>query len=216
MKILIVHAHENRDSFCSAMAKTAKDFLEANGHQVTVSDLYNKQFDPVANKNDFISNSGNSYYKYALEQMHAQEHHGFHPQIKSEMQDLESTDVLIFNFPLWWFGMPAILKGWVDKVLAYSFAYGGPYGLYKEGRFKGKKALLALTTGSPKVFYTAEGIHGRTLDDILSNIHGGILELIGFETLPQFVGYSVSRISEEERSKILMAYKRYLDTHLCN
>ena len=214
MNIRIVHAHENKDSFCSALAHKAKNYLQGKGHQVTLSDLYGKNFNPVASRNDFNSASNQEYYKYALEQMHAQQNNGFHPQISSEMNALENADVLIFNFPLWWFGMPAILKGWVDKVLAYTFAYGGSYGLYKEGRFNGKRAFLTITTGSPKDFYTPEGMHGRTLDDILKNIHGGILELIGFETLPPFVGYGVSRISQEEREQIVRDYERYLDTYV--
>ena len=59
MTVLIVHAHENTDSFSSALAKTAKSFFEENGHKVTISDLYEKGFNPVGGKNDFKNLSNN-------------------------------------------------------------------------------------------------------------------------------------------------------------
>lgn len=130
------------------------------------------------------------------------------------MDKVVEADVLIFNFPLWWFGMPAILKGWVDRVLAYGFAYGGEYGMRETGRFKGRKAILSITTGSPASFYEKNGYHGRTMEDILKNIRTGILELVGYEVLESFVAFGVSRISEEERKAILKGYGQYLEEHL--
>ncbi len=214
MNALIVHAHENPDSFCSALAFSAKKKLEEQGYQVEISDLYAKRFNPVGGKHDFEALSTASYYKYASEQIHASKNDGFTPELKKEMELLLSADVLIFNFPLWWFGMPAVLKGWVDRVLAYGFAYGGDYGFFDKGRFRGKKAFLCVTTGSPADFYTETGAHGRTVSDILKNIHQGILALIGFDVLPDFVGYGASRISQEERAAILEDYRSYLGQHL--
>lgn len=213
MNVLIIHAHENPDSFCSAMANTVKNFLEAKGSDVRISDLYSKSFGAVGGKDDFIQLSNTEHYKYASEQLHANDTDNFTPTLKAEMDALLETDVLIFNFPLWWFGMPAVLKGWVDRVLAYGFAYGGEYGFFNTGRFVGKKAFLSVTTGSPEEMYTELGAHGRTIDDILENIHKGILGLVGFEILPPFVGYGVSRISDEERKMILKRYETYLTKH---
>lgn len=213
MTVLIVHAHENPKSFCSALGKTAKEVLIGQGHNVILSNLYAKGFNPVGGKHDFTKLSEADYYKYASEQMHAHENDHFTPEIWEEMKLLAEADVLIFNFPLWWFGMPAILKGWVDRVLAYGFAYGGEYGFFDTGRFKGKKAFLCVTTGSPADFYTAEGAHGRTLGDILKNIRQGILELVGFEVLPEFGAYGVSRINEKARVQIISDYQVYLEQH---
>ncbi|WP_350288884.1 NAD(P)H-dependent oxidoreductase [uncultured Croceitalea sp.] len=213
MKVLIIHAHENPDSFCSAMTKTIKRVLEEKGNTVTISDLYAKEFNAAGGKKDFTKLSDVEYYKYASEQLSAHNSNSFIPNLKVEMNALLEADVLVFNFPLWWFGMPAILKGWVDRVFAYGFAYGGEYGFFNTGRFKGKKAFLSITTGSPEEMYTESGAHGRTIDDILKNIHQGILGLVGFEVLPTFVGYGVSRISNKERKKILENYETYLKTH---
>lgn len=214
MNVLIVHAHENSDSFSSALARTARKHFEQNGHNVAISNLYEKRFNPVGGKHDFKNVSSSEYYKYALEQIHAVNQNSFSEDVNIEMNLLVAADVLILNFPLWWFGMPAILKGWVDRVLAYGFAYGGTYGLYKEGRFKGKKALLSVTTGSPASFYTEQGAHGRSLEDILRNINEGIIGLVGYEILPPFIGYSVSRISTEERQKIIQDYVVFLEEKL--
>ncbi|WP_298477734.1 NAD(P)H-dependent oxidoreductase [uncultured Maribacter sp.] len=210
MNILIVHAHENADSFCSALANIAKSTFEKEGNKVTISDLYKKNFNPVGGKHDFKKISDASYYKYASEQIHAQQNNLFSDDLREEMELLSKADVLIFNFPLWWFSMPAILKGWVDRVLAYGYAYGGDYGFYDKGRFSGKKAFLCVTTGSPANFYTETGSHGRTLAAILKNIHQGILGLIGFEVLPDFVAYGVSRITDVERKTILENYMTYI------
>lgn len=211
MNVLIIHAHENTDSFSSALAKTAKKYFSEKGHSVTISDLYKKGFNPVAGKHDFNETSNAEYYKYAIEQFNANSSDSFADDVKEEMEALIKADVLILNFPLWWFDMPAILKGWVDRILAYGFAYGGDYGLYKDGRFKRKMAFLSITTGSPASFYTADGAHGRSLENILRNINEGILGLVGYEVLPPFIGYCVSRIPEEERKEILENYHTYLE-----
>lgn len=211
MNILLIHAHENPDSFCSALATTAKEWFEAKGHTVTISDLYAKGFNPVGSKHDFTNASDAAYYKYALEQFHASKSNSFSKELQEEMDALANAEVLILNFPLWWFGLPAILKGWIDRVLAYGFAYGGEYGMYQDGRFKEKKAFLSFTTGTPAAAYSLTGFHKREMNDLLRNMQEGMLGLIGFEVLPPFIGYGVSRISQEERTAILTKYKQYLD-----
>ena len=211
MKVLVVHAHENPDSFCSALAEKAKFFFNSKGDEVTISDLYLKGFNPTGGKHDFEVLSDAPYYKYAVEQLKAQEADAFAADLKAEMKLLVEADVLIFNFPLWWFGMPAILKGWVDRVLAYGFAYGGEYGMGPNGRFNGKKAFLCVTTGSPAEFYSKDGVHGRTVDEILKNIKQGILALVGYEVLPSYAAFGVSRITQEAREQILADYETYLE-----
>ncbi len=213
MNIFIVHAHEHQGSFCSSLANVAKTYFETNRHNVIISDLYQKKFNPIGGKHDFKELSDASYYKYANEQLYAHQNNKFSSEIENEMKQLEIADVLIFNFPLWWFGMPAILKGWVDRVLAYGFAYGGQYGMGPNGRFAGKKAFLNVTTGSPESLYQENNGHHRTIDDILLNINKGILELVGFEVLPSHVSFGVSRISQEEREKMLNKYEVYLNTY---
>ncbi len=210
MKVLIVHAHENPDSFCSSLAKQASRILTEHGHEVHKSDLYKMDFNPVASKKDFTALSDSAYYKFALEQLNASKFDLFDPTLKQEMNKLTEADLLILNFPLWWFGFPAILKGWVDRVMAYGVAYGGDYGFHDKGRFVGKKAMLCITTGSPKEKYSASGANKRSLDLILQNIHDGILGLVGFEILSPFIAFGVSWIDQESREKLLESYTKKL------
>jgi len=115
MNILIIHAHENPDSFSTALANKAKSVGERLGHEVIISDLYAQGFNPVGAKHDFKGDSGTAYYKYAMEQLHASKTNGFSDEVQLEIDKLLKADFLIFNFPLWWYDMPAILKGWVDR-----------------------------------------------------------------------------------------------------
>ena len=200
MRALIVHAHENPNSFCSALAYSALDVLKKEGHDVQISDLYSLSFNPVGSKADFKSSSNSEYYKYPMEQLHAARIDTFAEDLKSEMKKLDHLELLVFNFPLWWYSMPAILKGWVDRVLAFGVAYGGEYGMGPNGRFKGARAMATITTGSPKDILPSS-------HKILSNIHDGIFRLLGFEVLEPFIAYGVSRIDEAERKELISQYE---------
>ncbi len=205
MNALIVHAHENPDSFCSALANKAMSTLQSIDYKVVISDLYGMGFDPVGSKKDFTTLSDSDYYKYPMEQLNASQNNLYNLALKDEMEKLNHADLLIFNFPMWWYSMPAILKGWVDRVMAYGVAYGAGC----EDKFKGRQALITVTTGSPKK--TNDDIE---TDRILENVSNGILKYVGFDLIPSFVAYGVSRISQEEREQILHNYSAYLIDNL--
>jgi NAD(P)H dehydrogenase (quinone) len=122
--ILIVHAHHEPRSFSSALAKTASETLAGQGHEIVLSDLYAMNFNPVSDRRNFTTVADPTYLKQQNEEGYASEHGGFVSEIESEMRKIEKCDLLIFSFPLWWFGMPAILKGWVDRVFACGRIYG--------------------------------------------------------------------------------------------
>ncbi len=147
MKYFIVHAHAEPQSFNSALTYQAQEVLTAAGHEVIVSDLYAMQFDPVSDRRNFTSQKDPDYFKQQVEEKYASEIDGFALDIQAELEKLDWCDVLIFQFPLWWFGLPAILKGWVDKVFVMGRVYGGGK-WYDNGAFQGKKAMLSLTTGA--------------------------------------------------------------------
>ena len=86
---------------------------------------------------------------------------------------------------VWWFGLPAILKGRVDRVFAMGWAYGGGK-IYETGPFRGKRAFLSLTTGGPQASYAKGGFNGD-LDGILLPVQRGILRFRGFEVLAPHV-----------------------------
>src|SRR3546814_12636686 len=85
--------------------------------------------------------------------------------------------------------MPAIMKGWVDRVWAYGLAYGyrgaGNAHRYGEGGFAGKRALLAVAVGGPEIDYSPRGINGP-LEQLLFPITHGTLFFPGIQVLPTF------------------------------
>jgi len=125
MNILIVHAHPEPRSFNGAMMREAVRVLEAEGHEVTVSDLYAMRWNPASDRSNFTTEADPDFLKLQNEEVHAAQHDGFAPDVQAEITKVLACDALIFQFPMWWFAMPAILKGWVDRVFAAGVAYGG-------------------------------------------------------------------------------------------
>ncbi|MGK7923722.1 MAG: NAD(P)H-dependent oxidoreductase [Spirulina sp.] len=211
MNVLIVHAHHEPQSFSSALYRQAESTLEAAGHTVLVSDLYSMGFDPVSDRRNFTSTANADYLKQQREEMHASEVNGFASDIETEMQKLEQCDALIFNFPLWWFGMPGILKGWCDRVLTMGRIYGGPQ-LYENGIGKGqKRGLVILTTGGGLPAYDGWGLN-PALEDILLPIQHGIFWFNGFLPLTPFVAWSPTRVTPEQRVEYLGQLDRKLQS----
>ena len=124
MNILIVDAHPEPRSFNGAMKDLAVQTLGGLGHSVTVSDLYAMGWNAVAGPADISgSPSDTSRFSIARKQTLAMENGTIAADIAAEQAKLVAADLLISQFPVWWFGMPAILKDWADRVLARGFAY---------------------------------------------------------------------------------------------
>lgn len=208
MKVLIVFAHPEPQSFNGAMFRTAIDTLVAAGHEVKVSDLHAMQFNPVSGRHNFTTVKDPDYLKLQIEEMHATEAHGFAADVEIEILKMEWCDLMIWQFPLWWFGLPAILKGWVDRIFAMGRTYGGNR-IYEGGVFKGKRALLALTTGGASPAYAKGGFNGD-IGAILRPIHRGMLQFIGFDVLAPQIVYGPVRIDLDRRKQLLAAYTERL------
>jgi NAD(P)H dehydrogenase (quinone) len=205
MKVFIVHAHPEAQSFNGSLTRTAVEALTAAGHSVQVSDLYAMQFNPVSDRRNFTTVKDSELYRQQQEELYATENNGFALDIQTELDKLEWCDTLIFQFPLWWFGLPAILKGWVDKVLAMGKTYGmGRF--YDHGVFQGKRAMCSLTTGGPGTMYSEYGLNGD-INMILFPINHGIFRFVGFDPLPPVVIYSPVRLSPEVRQAELQRYR---------
>ena len=187
MNILIVYAHPEPGSFNGAMKDLAVETLVAAGHDVVVSDLYAMDFNPVAGRGDIMGEPKDpDFFSLAAEQTAAVETGRTAPDIVAEMEKLKRADFVILQFPVWWFGMPAMLKGWADRVFARGFAYL-PGRKYDTGMFKGKLAMVAATTGTSADTYAPDGIDGDILT-VLWPVHNGLLRYSGFDVLPPFVG----------------------------
>lgn len=210
MNILIVHAHPESQSFSSSLASTASESLREFGHTVVVSDLYAQNFSPVSGRHNFTTMKDAGYFKQQQEEIYATEQHGFAEDVEAEIRKLEAADLLIFSFPLWWFGMPGMLKGWVDRVFAMGRVYGGPK-LYEGGlgSRRNARAMVLVTTGGGPVAYSGRGAN-PALDSILASIQHGIFWFNGFRPLDPFVAWSAARISDTERRGYLDQLKTRL------
>ncbi|MFK0209387.1 MULTISPECIES: NAD(P)H-dependent oxidoreductase [unclassified Agrobacterium] len=211
MNILIVYAHPEPTSFNGAMKDLAVKTLSALGHTVVVSDLYAMGWNPVTGEGDFLGErSDPTRLSIAREQTHAMETGTIAADIAAEQAKLANADLVIFQFPVWWFGMPAILKGWADRVFARGFAYLAGR-KYDTGMFKGKLAMVAATTGTSADTYAPDGIDGDILT-VLWPIHNGLFRYSGFDVLPPYVAYMPGREDEAGRKRQLDGYRAHLET----
>lgn len=205
MKIFVVHAHPEPKSFTSALKDRAIEHFRSDGHEVRVSDLYEVNWNPVASAADFGARKDNDYLVYALEQRHGCETDTIAADIQDELEKLVWCDLLILNFPIFWFSTPAILKGWIDRVLVSGLCYGGKR-FYDRGGMRGRRAMTTVTLGGRPHMFGKDAIHGE-LDDMLRHLLRGTLAYTGFDVLPPFVGYHVPYIGHEERIQILEDYE---------
>jgi NAD(P)H dehydrogenase (quinone) len=206
MRILIVHAHPEPKSFNGAMTRTATAALTEAGHEVTVSDLYAMGFNPVSDRSNFTTVADPDTYKQQIEEAHAAAHDGFAPELQAEMDKLFRCDALILQFPLWWFGLPAILKGWVDRVFASGGRIYGGGKWYDNGVFVGKRAMCSVTIGGPASMYSAHGLNGP-IGSILFPVNHGMLYFTGFTVVEPFLVHSPARLSDDDRAAELARYR---------
>lgn len=203
MNILYVFAHPEPKSLSGALKDFAIKRLEENDHHVQLSDLYAMEWKTTLDADDMIKKENNARFDPSSESKFAFEQGLQAADIAFEQEKLRWADIVIFQFPLWWFSMPAIMKGWFDRVYACGFAYGvGEHSdthwgdRYGEGRLAGKRAMLVVTTGGWKSHYSPRGINGP-IDDILFPIQHGMLYYPGFDVLPPFVVYRSGRIDHD-------------------
>lgn len=217
MNVLLVYAHPELKSLNGSLRYFSVKRLEEAGHIVQVSDLYAMKWKAVLDADDSTDRQADARFDPTLDSKRAFENARQSKDIALEQNKLLWADALILQFPLWWFSMPAILKGWVERVYAYGFAYGvGEHSdthwgdRYGEGTLAGKRAMLIVTTGGWESHYGPRGINGP-MDDVLFPIQHGILYYPGFDVLPPFVVHRTSRMDEARFSKICDALGQRLD-----
>lgn len=204
MKVLIVLAHHEPTSFTSALAQHGVSALRDAGHQVEFSDLYAMSFDPVSDRRNFAAVANPDRLDQQFEERAAAESTGFAPELQAEMDKLARCDLLVLQFPIWWLGMPAIMKGWIDRVFAIGRTYGGGR-WFDQGMMAGKQAMLAVTVGGTHGAYSDQGIYGP-IDAVLEPIHHGILAFCGFSVLPPFLAFAPARKTPAERETFFKTY----------
>jgi NAD(P)H dehydrogenase (quinone) len=208
MKALIVSATPEPQSFIASMAKTSQRVLENMGYEVETSDLYEMNWNPVASAEDFGNRSNPEYLIYALEQRNGVKDQTIAPDIQRELDKLLAADVLVLNFPIYWFSTPAIMKGWFDRVLVSGVCYGG-LRFYDQGGLKGKKVLVGASLGGQPHMFGTDGIHGP-IHDMLRHFLRGTLAYSGMDVLEPFFAWHVPYISEEARVEMMDSYAQHL------
>lgn len=204
MNILILYAHPEPTSFTGALKDTARAALEARGHEVAVTDLHGDGFNPVPGRHDFTTVADPARFHYQTEQIHAARNGGFAPDIAREQERVSEADLLVVLFPIWNGGLPAILKGWFDRVFAYGFAYADGM-RFERGFFLGRRAIMGLATGGTRERFSADGVYGE-IADVLYPAQRCLLGYFGFEALEPFVAYAAPRVSDDERAAYLQAW----------
>lgn len=140
MKALIVFCHPREASFSHALLDRVTKALEAKNYQVTIRDLYKMNFNPVLDGPDMIHIEDGKFVREQSE---------FPSDVQQEMQYMLENDLYVYIFPSWWNGMPAMMKGYIDRVFQHGFAYSFEDDKAKR-RFDGKKALFFTPTGQPQ------------------------------------------------------------------
>jgi NAD(P)H dehydrogenase (quinone) len=161
MKAHIVLAHPESKSFNENLSATSQRSLGDRGWQTTLSDLYTMDFDPREGPHHYKSRKDAGVFHAQTEQRFNADNETIPPDVSYEIQRLMDCDLLVVHFPLWWFGMPAILKGWMDRVFVYGRMYQSNM-RYDTGICSGKKMIACVTTGASEDNCAYNGREGDT------------------------------------------------------
>ncbi|XP_051794806.1 NAD(P)H dehydrogenase [quinone] 1-like isoform X2 [Acanthochromis polyacanthus] len=206
---LIVFAHQNPASFNAAARDVAVQELKAQGYRVLVSDLYAMKFRPAATRDDVKGELKNpDQFEYGNETMLALKENRLSDDIVAEHQKIIEAELIIFQFPLYWFSVPAILKGWFDRVMTRSFAYSLAE-MYNNPRFEEKKAMLSFSTGASQIMFQPDGFHGD-INVVLWPLQNGILRFCGFQVLAPQIFYSPAHNPPAVRTSMLEGWRARL------
>lgn len=206
-KVLIVYGAPEPKSLNGARLAGGIRTLGDAGMHVEVSDLFGMKFKAVLDAPDFPDRRDTTVFDPAAEQIHAIARGSIAPDIADEIAKVRRADLLIVQFPLWWASMPAILKGWFDRVFAQGFAVNvGSGEMYGRGLLRGKKALVVVTTGSPAKLYTPGGPRGD-LRELLRPLTHTLLEFCGLEVLPTHVVYGAAGIAPMDADREIERYQ---------
>lgn len=208
MKILLVLAHPEPRSFCGALRDEAVRTLQAEGHEVEQSDLYAMRWQPLLGPQDFAVEDSDTPFN-AQQAQRAAVARGHQPaDVVVEQDKLARADLVVLIFPVWWFAPPAILKGWIDRVFALDAAYGGGR-WFDHGVFRGKRALLCLTTGARADRFSAQGLFG-SIDGVLHPLRVGVFNFCGFDTLEPYVAWAAGHLDDAARRELLARWAERL------
>jgi NAD(P)H dehydrogenase (quinone) len=184
MRVLVVFAHPKDDSFNAALLDELVEGLLEAGHETDVADLYAEGFDPALRSNEWgrmgLGDPG--------------------PVVRVYQERLRAAEGLAFVFPVWWFGPPAMIKGFVDRVFTENFAFRFTDSGMVEGLLAHSKALVLNTAGASEAAYLAFGFH-KPLNKTFCD---WTLRLCGVKEVRQVLLKGMTRADEATRGRYLL------------
>lgn len=189
MNAVIICAHPNPASFNASIAKVLQEELEKKGVSVKAKDLYAMNFNPLLSAEDF-----------------AGYHNGNIPaDIAREQKDIKTANIIVFVAPIWWNSVPAIMKGYMDRIFSLGFAYEytktGPRGLLTD-----KKGLFITTSGADAQDAEATGMQSVINNSLINGFFGfcGFTEYTGKNLC------AVTTATDEERKDMLTEIRQLI------
>lgn len=186
MRVLVLYAHPLADSFAAALHRAVVAALGEAGHEVDDCDLYAERFDPV------------------MTVAERRAHNTAAPDLSAVMPyvaRLRAADAIVLCFPVWWYGMPALLKGYFDRVwqpgVAFTLPEGG--GMIRPALPHIRKLAVVTSYGAPWWF-----IRVWLRDPVRSVILGGLGRLCGREVKTRFLAlYNIEGASAARRARFI-------------
>lgn len=186
--VLWVHAHPEPDSLNGRLARHGMSHLRTTGATVLESDLYRMGWRPILDRQG-LAPEGEPFRP--TEHVRAAFATGRLPaDVAAEQEKIRRADGIVVQFPLWWYGMPAMLKGWFDRVFVAGFAFGtdpdtGRRLRFEHGPFIGKRALVVATMGDRPASIGPRGKSGHFPELMFGLLHG-TFAYTGMSALPPF------------------------------
>ncbi len=173
MRHLVILGHPSTDSLNKIIQEEIVQLYKFHGSDIVIRDLYRIGFNPILSEKDIkAARSGKVL-----------------PDVKVEQEYIRKSDVITFIYPIWWTSMPAIVKGYIDRVFSYGFAYSFTSTNVMKKLLKGKKVIIVNTHGSSAEFYRSNGVYEAM--NRLTEEH--IFEVCGLEVV---LHYYLDNISE--------------------
>lgn len=189
MKAVVVYAHPNPMSFNAAIAAVVREELEKKKVEVKFKDLYAMKWNPVLSGSDF-----EGYHRGGIAE-----------DVKLEQADIDQAGLLVMIAPVWWYSVPAILKGYIDRVFSIGFAYeytsSGP-----RGKLSGKQGLLITTSGADERQNQRTGM----TDLIKKSVADSLFGFSGFAGYQYKNFFAVPTVSDEGRKAMLGELRQFV------
>lgn len=194
MKILVISAHPSNESFVASLRTAVLEELTEMNHEIRHHDLYAEEFNPVFSAYERLNHVGNIELK--LQNL---------PDLRIHVEDIQWAEALVLVYPTWWSGQPAILKGWIDRVLMNEVAWVLPDGATRIRPLLTniRKVVVVTTHGSTKFVNSLEGEAGKR------TAFRSIRLMFNKRTRCHWIGlYALDHVPHDKRGKLVTKVRR--------